>query len=341
MKKLFQILLFPLLLGCGWGRHEEALSDLTLYLQSDIKIDSILVGNITQDRENHWLRYSNIIHVDLNDSINDMYAINFYVDNDHRMAQLWLDGEKVTIRAKISEGIKIEIDTVIGSDLYYKSLGFRKKYKTLLAEQPDSAVVNNFLITELKREIGSPFSIEIASNFASRNFSRPNELRELLVILAGQNEQLKNHLLNPYRRIEKLLSVSKIDFSEYRFYDGDKKLTTIKLSNEKKYLVDFWFVGCAPCIQDHKSITVKLNSLNNKLVEIIGISIDQSQEQWSDFVKKKSYSWPNYREVDEPENRMRTKMMINAFPTYLLLDGEGVILYRSNSFSEIEKYLGI
>ena len=334
-------MLFPLLLGCKLGKQEKALPGLTLYVKSDLKIDSILVANMTQDREYHMLKYADTIHVDLNDSINDMYAISFYVNNDHRMAQLWLDGENLTIKAKISEGIKIKIDTVIGSDLYYKSLGFRKKYNALLANQPDSSVVNNFLLTELRSEIKNPFSIEIANNLVGRNFNNTSELEKLFAILSGQNEPVKNHLLNPYRKIETMLSVNKIDFSKYQFYDSDKKLTSIKLSDKKKYLVDFWFIGCAPCIKDHKSIDKKLNALNSKNVEIIGISIDQNQEQWRDFLKKRNYAWPNFREVDEHEKKMRTKMMIDAFPTYLLLDGEGVILYRSNSFSEIEKYLDI
>jgi len=147
--------------------------------------------------------------------------------------------------------------------------------------------------------------------------------------------------LNPYRKIEAILSVKTIDFSKYRFYDKDKTLTSIELSDDKRYMIDFWFVGCAPCIEDHKSMVKKLNSLNSKNVEVIGISIDNNQEQWRNFVNKKQYPWKNYREIDEHENRMRTKMILDVFPTYLLLDGRGAILYRSNTFSDIEKYLDI
>lgn len=84
-----------------------------------------------------------------------------------------------------------------------------------------------------------------------------------------------------------------------------------------------------------------INSLSDKNVEIIGISVDNSQEQWMKFLDKKQYPWKNYREVDEHEKRMRTKMIIDVFPTYLILDSKGFILYRSNVFSDIEKYLGI
>jgi len=341
MKKLHIIILSSLLIGCSFSKKEKPLADLNLYFDSDIKPDSVQVTNITQDREFHFFKYSNVINVDLNDSINDQYAISFYKANDHRMVQLWLNGENLVIRGKVSDKLKIQIDTVIGSDLYYKSLNFRQKYNDLLAGKPDSSVINDFLIAELRKEINSPFSIEIANTFVRRNISNTDELKKLFAILSTQNDQIKKHLINPYRKIEAILSVNKIDFSKYRFYDRNKTLTSITLSEDKKYLLDFWFIGCAPCLQDHKSITKRLNSLDGKNVEVIGISIDKNQEQWRSFINEKQYPWKNYREVDEYENRMRTKLMIDVFPTYLLLDNKGSILYRSNTFSDIEKYLGI
>ena len=108
-------------------------------------------------------------------------------------------------------------------------------------------------------------------------------------------------------------------------------LTSIKLSGDKKYLIDFWFIECLPCIQDHLSIIKKLDSFNGKNVEVIGISIDNSQEQWMSFLNKKQYPWKNYREIDEHEDRMRTKMIIEFFPTYLLLDSKGVGLWTVNT----------
>jgi len=339
MKKLHIIILSSLLIGCNFSKQEKSLADLNLYFDTDIKIDSILVTNITQDREFHFFKYTNAIHVDLNDSINDLYAISFFAGTDHRMVQLWLNGKNLIIKGTISDKIKIQIDTVIGSDLYYRSLNFRQKHKDLLAGESDSSAINNFLITELRKEINSPFSIEIANIFVSRNISNTDELRKLFAILSTQNDLIKKHLINPYQKIETILSVNKIDFSKYRFYDRDKMLTSIKLSGDKKYLIDFWFIGCAPCIQDHKSIIKKLDSLDSKNVEVIGISIDNSQEKWRNYLNENQYPWKNYREVDEHENRMRAKMMINVFPTYLLLDSKGVILYRSNAFSDIEKYL--
>ena len=341
MKALPIIILSSLLIGCNFNKKEKQSGDIHLYFDSDIKIDSILLTKITQDREYHFLKYSNPISVALNDSINDLYAINFYAANDHRMVQLWLDGKNPTIKGNISGNLQIQVDTVIGSDLYYTALLFRKRYIDLLNGNPDSLAVNNFLLEEVRKEINSPFSIEIANIYVSRNISNTDELKKLFTILSTQIDLIKKHLLNPYKKIETILSVNKIDFSKFRFYNKDKKLTSIELSEDKKYLIDFWFIGCAPCIREHQSIIKKLSSLGSAHVELLGISIDDNHEEWRNYLNEKHYPWENYREVDESKDRMRTKMMIDVFPTYLLLDNNGVILYRSNTFSDIEKYLGI
>ena len=341
MKALPIIILCSLVIGCSFNKQENRSGDLNLYFDTDIRIDSILLTNITQDREFHFLKYSNPINADLNDSINDLYAISFYSSGDHRMIQLWLDGKNLTIKGKVSDKLKIQVDSVIGSDLYYKSLNFRRTYKDLITENRDSTAINNFLLSEIKKEINSPFSIEIANTYVNRNISRTDELKKLFAILSTQNDQIKSHLLNPYKKIETILTVNRIDFSKYRFYNKEETLTSVELSNNKKYLIDFWFIGCAPCIREHQSIIKKLNSLDSKNVEVIGISIDNQQEDWSNYLDKKQYPWKNYREVGEYEKQLRAKMIIDVFPTYLLVDSNGVILYRSNTFSEIEKYLSI
>jgi thiol-disulfide isomerase/thioredoxin len=223
--------------------------------------------------------------------------------------------------------------------MYYRSLAFRKKFKDLQDKQADSATINNFLLAELSSHIKEPFSIEIASNFYYRNSKSNSELQKLYAILSTQEDAIKNHLVNPYKKIEKLLTISKIDMADFRFYDIEKNLTSLKFSGDKKYLLDFWFLQCKPCLEDHKLITAKNKLLQGKNIETISISIDQVHDEWKKFVQKQKYGWLHLREVDESAKRLITKMTIEDYPTYLLLDSEGKILYRSNSFEDVQKYL--
>lgn len=315
------------------------LADLNLYLETDLEIDSVFVANLTQDREYQFLPYSDTLRIIFNDSINDRYIINFYTDNEKGliMHQLWLNGENLIIKGKITN--RLEIDTVIGSDLYYKSIDFNNRYKELEEQKQDSQTINKFLINELEKNADNPFSIEIANKFFYRNVGDKNELKKAYDILVNQEDEIKNNLRNPYKKIENILSIDKIDFSNFQFYDTEKKLTSIKLAKGKKYLLDFWFVECAPCIKEHKSIANNLEMLKNNNIEIIGVSIDKNHEDWKEFLKEKKYSWLNLREVDMPDKQLRTNMMISYFPTYLLVDSEGTILKRMHTFNDLEKYL--
>jgi alkyl hydroperoxide reductase subunit AhpC len=150
---------------------------------------------------------------------------------------------------------------------------------------------------------------------------------------------LKNHLLNPYLKIEQLLLEDKIDFSNYLFLNKENKLVPIDFSESEFYLIDFWFVNCPPCIKDHRIIKNKQEWLKNNNIQLIGISTDTDQEKWNNYLNKEKYNWANYREQEKYNRKITTKLLINTFPTYLLIDKNGKILRRSNSFSEIEDYL--
>lgn len=321
------------------SNSEDASSDLNLYFETSIAIDSIFVSNITQDREFQFLSYENPLHVDLNDSINDLYNINFYTEKGLIMNQMWLNGENLVIKGLVSDK-GVEIDTVIGSDLYYRYMDFRSTYSDLLRkDSQDTTKINHFLIEELKDNLKSPLSIDIAEKFRLRNLNNKGELRKVFELLSTQDDMFKNHLLNPYAKIEHLLSVDQFDFSEYAVYDREKQLSPIEFPKNNRYLIDFWFVNCLPCAKEHKIIKDKLEWLDIENVGLIGISTDTDHEKWNDYLKQKEYRWKNYREQEDDDKKLATNLLINVYPTYLLIDEKGNILRRSNSFSEIEAFI--
>jgi hypothetical protein len=332
------MLLIISITGCrSDDQATKKISDINFYLKTDASIDSVLFANFTQDREYQFMSYSDELNINLKDSINDYYFIKFFTKKGAFMYPLWLDGKNLVIKGKITD--KLKIDTVIGSDLYYKSIEFRKKYKELLAKESNNDSISNFLFNALKQNIVNPFSIEIANNFYVRNMSNKNELRRIYDILANQEDAIKNHLNSPYKAIKKILTEDKIDLSRFQFYNTEKKLISLQPSKGKKYLIDFWFMDCAPCIKDHKLMTEKLDLLKSSNIELVGISIDDDHEEWKEFLKEKNYRWLNLREVEMPEKKLRTSLLISVFPTYLLIGSEGNILYRTNSFTDIEKHL--
>jgi len=340
MRKIFTIILATFILGCAKDKKQIALSDLNLFLKTDIEIDSVFVSNITQDREFQYITYSDAVRVKLKDSINDLYNVWFYSKGKQysgQSEQLWLNGENVIIKGTFNQ--KLEIDTVIGSDLYYKSVSFRKNLKKLYKKKSNDTLINNFLLEELKKNLDNPFSIEIVENLFYRNISDKNKLKELYAIIKNQNDDIKNHRLSTHKKIEKILRNDKIDLSQFQLYDTNGNITKIDIKTDKSYLLDFWFINCPPCIKDHKLIAKKMSFLNDKNIELLGISIDKNQVKWEKYLSKNNYNWRNFRELNDSKSKITNKMVVSVFPTYVLVDNNGYIKHRTNSFKEIETYL--
>jgi thiol-disulfide isomerase/thioredoxin len=105
---------------------------------------------------------------------------------------------------------------------------------------------------------------------------------------------------------------------------------------DKKYvLLYFWATWCAPC---HDGFPL-INSLHNKYsktnLEVIGVSADLANVRYTwkeDIVKSKIGQWKQMLAVDDT-NKEKGKLVVNRFyistyPTTLLIDKSGVVVYR-------------
>ena len=90
-------------------------------------------------------------------------------------------------------------------------------------------------------------------------------------------------------------------------------------------VMDFWATWCPPCresVPELKELTRKYPS--EKLV-LISVSADKDENAWREFVAKKKMDWAQYRDSD---HRVLDAFGIRAFPTYLVIDGDGYIQER-------------
>lgn len=133
-------------------------------------------------------------------------------------------------------------------------------------------------------------------------------------------ETARNMIKDPRRARENFAP----DFS---FTSSEGEHITLEDLRGKVVLLDFWGTWCPPCVESVPELRnlYKRYQKDGNFV-IIGISSDDDEEEWREFTVKNKMVWPQYRDHD---NRILRTYGIRAFPTYILIDHEGIVRFSS------------
>src|SRR5580704_5412544 len=99
----------------------------------------------------------------------------------------------------------------------------------------------------------------------------------------------------------------------------------------KVVLLDFWGTWCPPCRQSVPVVRVLQKIYAGKMFQIVGISSDDDEEVWRTFIQAQQMSWSEYIDLS---GTVQQAFKIDSFPTYIVLDKDGVIRYRQSGFGE-------
>jgi cytochrome oxidase Cu insertion factor (SCO1/SenC/PrrC family) len=110
------------------------------------------------------------------------------------------------------------------------------------------------------------------------------------------------------------------------------ELKTFSDYKGKVLLVDFWYQGCQPCLEEMKYFPELLNKYNSELA-IMSISIDSKEDTqdllelkpkpWN-FLQSKNSDWTFYN--DDKKNSLVKELKVSEYPTYLLFNKEGELI---------------
>jgi peroxiredoxin len=115
------------------------------------------------------------------------------------------------------------------------------------------------------------------------------------------------------------------------FTQNDPEGQPVKLSSlQGNYiLIDFWAAWCGPCRQENPNIVAAYQKFHEKGFDILGVSLDQSKEDWLGAIEKDGLIWTQVSDLQGWNNEAARLYGINSIPSNLLLDPEGRIIYKS------------
>lgn len=112
------------------------------------------------------------------------------------------------------------------------------------------------------------------------------------------------------------------DFEGYEIQGSKIQLSDFK---GKYVLLDFWATWCAPCLEQIPTLKQIKSEFSSDSLEIIGISVDEDPEAFFRVVRAKEMNWIH---LLEEMKELTTLYGVAAFPTLILIDPSGEIVYR-------------
>lgn len=93
----------------------------------------------------------------------------------------------------------------------------------------------------------------------------------------------------------------------------------------KIVVLDFWATWCPPCRESVPELRYLTRKYDPAKLVLISISADDSETAWHQFISENKMDWPQYRDSDK---RLINAFTVRAYPTYLVIDGDGIITNR-------------
>src|SRR5690606_2668066 len=106
---------------------------------------------------------------------------------------------------------------------------------------------------------------------------------------------------------------------------------TTKSWGGKFYLIDFWGSWCMPCIADFPYLKALREQFPEDL-KVLGIASDR-EEAWRPAIEKHELNWQHIL-IGEGDQDYSTRLNVTGYPTKILVDPTGVIVYRTTGGGE-------
>jgi thiol-disulfide isomerase/thioredoxin len=103
----------------------------------------------------------------------------------------------------------------------------------------------------------------------------------------------------------------------------DGKEFNLKDLKGKVVLVDFWATWCGPCVAEIPNIIEAHKKYHRKGFEVIGVSLDRSDDAIVKFVESRKLPWQSINVEDS--KKLATKYGVDSIPHPILVDREGRI----------------
>jgi len=113
---------------------------------------------------------------------------------------------------------------------------------------------------------------------------------------------------------------------DFSLTTADGEYISLEDLHGKVLLLDFWGTWCPPCVASVPALRdLQRRFAKEPQFKMISVSTDGDEAKWRAFIDKNQMAWTQYLDRD---HHIRQAFDVRAFPTYILIDAEGIVRFR-------------
>jgi peroxiredoxin len=292
-------------------------------------------------RETLSVPYADTVDFSFRNKAINCYNIAYQEGDKYYRQQVWVNPGQVTVMAHLG-GEVLYIDTVLNAPIYYTAKAVSDN-DLRLSRTGDTAALNEFLLKAYEANIDNAFSYFPGLCYLLDNENSRPDLLKLKALKDRQGKRFEWFLFyhDFTNDLEKRLDPDRLPEGSRLVMDRNKKTYPLVSDLGKRYVLNFWFLSDATCLEEQKTIKALREQLSVKGIEVIGISTDQADQfnTWKAYLDENGYDWANFLQTGR--GKLSDFYNVHRFPAYVILDEEGNVQQTYHRFSKVLKALGV
>ena len=119
--------------------------------------------------------------------------------------------------------------------------------------------------------------------------------------------------------------------------NGSNVTLSEEVSKHFVTLLDFWAAWCRPCRVENPNLVRLYKSYKDSGFNIIGVSLDRTQEQWEQAVEDDNLPWTQISNLNFWNDPIARRYSIRAIPQSYLINNEGLVIGKNLKGNDLEE----
>jgi len=177
------------------------------------------------------------------------------------------------------------------------------------------------------------------SPFLLNNSPIPYPLKQPLVALLKKNPH-KDEVKSLHAQLgREQLAYYRKKMPNFRLPDSSGNTIELYNIHQPYILLHFWGAFCGPCRLENPYVRELYASRRAKGLELIGISLDESREDWTMAIRRDSLNFPNVSDLKGFQSTIARQASLEYVPSNILLDSNYHIIAVDAMVQEMALYL--